>query len=765
MKGKISTEGFRSNSPDRNNDFNVIPSNFISMSQVDFPIMGIDNLGNKKMMQPNQQYKFKGSHVYEFPIRQMGGDLPQYQVEENGKVKRSLYNDSVYNFLNKNKNTHSVDVNNFEMFKRNQKENGFQHELGVYDKEVNGRTFLQMGGDAGGLSSEDARQALIDGHIMGNELTSQQRTYFAEIAGTDENGNLLDENGEVVDESNQDQGDEEDVMKKGGNWIPKHLHKGRCTPGSPNYDCPKGSPQWNLAQTFKKHHGFHQRGGEEIENYETNLNNDFFQMGGGRPRLTNDEIIEAAEHNKGYVSPEDYFKFELNYAKDNSVGSRSFVDLNDADRNRIMKMMQYKKEKDIAYPFFQMGGNPMDFSMLTQTDQDLQNKYKNTGINTINAEAFAAHQAAVPVAQNNMRTRTTDTSGNQIITYPGGRREMYNSTGKNKLWESAPEMPMQQNAAVGPAPMNPPAHFEAGGEPCFECGGANMRDGGAFLKTLIKSAYKDVMKKGGQSSPQGMTRDDVLSERKNFFKSYLSNNAMYALAMEEHGTMFNPTENKAQYGGNYYAQQGQEVAFQPANTSEDYWNNQPGYNTQVDGAQGNNGVTTNPMPTFGGNYNYTGNVSPQLDKTNRVSGVKTSQASGMMQDFQKASYDRNPIRNPQQPEQKQPNWFQKNGQGVANGIIAGLNFGASFLDAQNTNVNNKLLKQRTDADSVFQPNNAGSASRGDYDVNSGVYKPNQYVPTQNRGNMKFGGEQEEQYLSESEILKLRKQGHKVIYLD
>jgi len=36
------------------------------------------------------------------------------------------------------------------------------------------------------------------------------------------------------------------------NWIKKAIkHPGRCTPGSPNYDCPKGSPQWNLAQRFK----------------------------------------------------------------------------------------------------------------------------------------------------------------------------------------------------------------------------------------------------------------------------------------------------------------------------------------------------------------------------------------------------------------------------------------------------------------------------------------------------------------------------------
>jgi hypothetical protein len=43
------------------------------------------------------------------------------------------------------------------------------------------------------------------------------------------------------------------------NWIPKKLKKGRCTP-APNPNCPVGSPQYNLSQTFKKHHGFHKKG-------------------------------------------------------------------------------------------------------------------------------------------------------------------------------------------------------------------------------------------------------------------------------------------------------------------------------------------------------------------------------------------------------------------------------------------------------------------------------------------------------------------------
>lgn len=42
----------------------------------------------------------------------------------------------------------------------------------------------------------------------------------------------------------------EEAKKK---WIQEAIkHPGRCTKGSPNYDCPKGSPQYNLAKRFKK---------------------------------------------------------------------------------------------------------------------------------------------------------------------------------------------------------------------------------------------------------------------------------------------------------------------------------------------------------------------------------------------------------------------------------------------------------------------------------------------------------------------------------
>ena len=69
MITKVSTQGYKRNSPDVNASSLVIPGNNITMQGVDFPVLGVDNLGNKKIMEPGKNYKFKGSSVLEIPIK------------------------------------------------------------------------------------------------------------------------------------------------------------------------------------------------------------------------------------------------------------------------------------------------------------------------------------------------------------------------------------------------------------------------------------------------------------------------------------------------------------------------------------------------------------------------------------------------------------------------------------------------------------------------------------------------------------------------
>ncbi len=63
----ITETGYKRDSPDVNNLMNIIPGNRITMKGVDFPVLGIDNLGNSIRMIPDKEYLFPGDFVVEVP--------------------------------------------------------------------------------------------------------------------------------------------------------------------------------------------------------------------------------------------------------------------------------------------------------------------------------------------------------------------------------------------------------------------------------------------------------------------------------------------------------------------------------------------------------------------------------------------------------------------------------------------------------------------------------------------------------------------------
>jgi len=56
-----------------------IGSNDITMQGVDYPVLGVSDTGDTQMMYPNQDYKFDGEKVTEFPIMKKGGWLNKYK--------------------------------------------------------------------------------------------------------------------------------------------------------------------------------------------------------------------------------------------------------------------------------------------------------------------------------------------------------------------------------------------------------------------------------------------------------------------------------------------------------------------------------------------------------------------------------------------------------------------------------------------------------------------------------------------------------------
>jgi hypothetical protein len=77
ITGMFSIDGYKSDSPDVNNPFNIIPSADITMEGVDFPVRGYGNNGIVKDMKPGEKNINYGDadYVVEVPMAKRGGGL------------------------------------------------------------------------------------------------------------------------------------------------------------------------------------------------------------------------------------------------------------------------------------------------------------------------------------------------------------------------------------------------------------------------------------------------------------------------------------------------------------------------------------------------------------------------------------------------------------------------------------------------------------------------------------------------------------------
>lgn len=69
-----------------------IPSSDITMKGVDYPVLGVDNLGNEQMMFPGMDYTFPGDSVTEYPQMKRGG--------QGGSLKRNKTHKNIKTSLN-----------------------------------------------------------------------------------------------------------------------------------------------------------------------------------------------------------------------------------------------------------------------------------------------------------------------------------------------------------------------------------------------------------------------------------------------------------------------------------------------------------------------------------------------------------------------------------------------------------------------------------------------------------------------------------------
>ncbi len=700
MKGKISKTGYRKDSKDRHNDYNIVPSSFISMKSVPYPIFAQDNLGNQRMMYPDEEHEFEGDYVTEFPMKGFH-QMPDGSMMSDDEMKRGGQH--------KRKTSKNIKSSINELFLRNYDVYGPRGRR-IYDPNAK--------------------------HEGGEHMKNKMMYPWMQFGGP------------VDEDVDFDVDNAYDYMKKGGIFI-KPSKRGTFTAAATKHKM--GVQEFashvlanpdKFSAVMKKKANFarnasnfnHQFGGDVVEgDYENNFDNPFFGMGGPTPEQA--KLINRAVPEKklfGNAAKPSGVKFQMG-------GTPKFKNPQQF-HDYYGKQLGYKLVPGAKTEYY----DPALYSPTSTTDRLAPWTAKNNApLSTGNypQQTYGYDSTSAPM-NFKQASPAIDTSKNPYQQVGFGQ----NPTFINKL--TGQPVPASVVMQERQAQLNPTDNF---------------KDGGAFLKALVKNAYKDVTRKGGESSPQGMTGDEYREGRNNMFKSYLSNNALKSIAMEEISNLQDMHNYmKAKCGGMY-----QEGGENDEQSDESYWDNLVGYT----GAQefGSNPNTPIPQPKF--NFNTVQNDG-QREITSQMSSDQLAGQQGiqpqrsmydlMSNDIQAASF--------QQPQQENQgngsNWFSRNRGDLAEGLIAGMNFGAAALNAKDTRAKENLLNQRMSADNLFMSNQFGSVNRGQYDTNSGMFRPNQYNFSQNRGNMKFGGESdEEQYLSDAEIKRLERQGYKIQYLD
>jgi len=116
------------------------------------------------------------------------------------------------------------------------------------------------------------------------------------------------------------------------------------------------------------------------------------------------------------------------------------------------------------------------------------------------------------------------------------------------------------------------------------------------------------------------------------------------------------------------------------------------------------------------------------------------------------------------------------GQAIGQYAVPAINMAASAFEQRDYRKAEENLKNSMLADNTFMTSPMNNKSRGDYDPNSGMFRPDQMVPVQFPGYAQWGGfntfamggsydEGEELDLTPEEIEDLRQQGYEIEYLD
>jgi len=189
LKGNVTRTGYRRDSKDRFNDFNVIPSNKISMKGVDHDVIGVSDRGDVKHMKPGGEYRFSGKTVTEFPVYQGSGqfNIPKEaynaQMDTTAFIRALAGVESDLNYRAQNPTSSAVGGHQFlwNLLKKDPNLSGVTKEQYMFDED---------------LQNETMRRALTESVAGGNpymkDIADIREEYSPQIPGFDDMFSDLD---------------------------------------------------------------------------------------------------------------------------------------------------------------------------------------------------------------------------------------------------------------------------------------------------------------------------------------------------------------------------------------------------------------------------------------------------------------------------------------------------------------------------------------------------------------------------------------------
>jgi len=277
-----------------------------------------------------------------------------------------------------------------------------------------------------------------------------------------------------------------------------------------------------------------------------------------------------------------------------------------------------------------------------------------------------------------------------------------------------------------------------GGSVNFKAGGQST----SFLKNMFK-------KFGGDIDPDGKNTTEYISAKKDIFSDFLAKNAFKDMMRED-------TEKVNQYK----AQMGKTMPPWEISPADIPWdeNYTPDLSQFRETVPGEGGDVVVPNME---------NQSIQERQRNMRDAIDPNAWRGPQPNAQNAAINSPDTLN--LPPKK-----QLNRQVLASIIPAGINTVASLFERSDVKNRQRQMNQRTNANAVFNPTSYKNASRGDYEINTGVFRPNNLVPTQFQGfnmgdrnqqsSFKTGGEYKEggtYMMSAADIKRLKDLGYEI----